>query len=378
MRSLRFMNYLFLWFVLLASGACAESSRTTIDGTAGSKLSAQSFGTFNEPWAMTFLPDGNLLITEKKGTLLLFQVDDRSKTPVANVPQVAYGGQGGLGDIILHPEYAQNHWVYLSYAEEDASGKRGAVVARARLRLPSAAPKLEDLEVIWRQHPKVTGDGHYSHRLAFSLDGHLFITSGERQKQSPAQSWDQNLGKIIRLHPDGSVPSDNPFQNKGELAKTFWTIGHRNMLGIAFDSHGQLWVHEMGPRHGDELNLIIRGGNYGWPLVSWGNHYSGIPIPDHDTRPEFNAPALYWVPTVAPSGLIIYSGSMFPQWQGNAFLGGLRSQSLVRITFQGDRAQEAERFAMGQRIREVEQGPQGAIWVLEDEQGGRLLRLTPM
>ncbi|MCI5118857.1 MAG: PQQ-dependent sugar dehydrogenase, partial [Candidatus Electrothrix sp. LOE1_4_5] len=204
-----------------------------------------------------------------------------------------------------------------------------------------------------------------------------FITSGDRQKQQPAQSWTQNLGKVIRLNEDGSVPPDNPFQDKGELAKTFWTLGHRNSLGIAFDKQGRLWTHEMGPRHGDELNLIVAGDNYGWPVVSWGDQYSGIPLPDHDTRPEFHAPETYWVPTVAPSGLIIYSGSLFPDWQGNALLGGLRSESLVRIRIQGNQAKEVERFDMGERIREVEQGPGGAIWVLEDGREGRLLRLRP-
>jgi glucose/arabinose dehydrogenase len=301
-----------------------------------------------------------------------------SKIAVSGVPEVAYGGQGGLGDVILHPQFTVNHLVYFSYAEQDTLRKRGAVVARARLRLEVAKPVLEDVEIIWRQEPKVFGNGHYSHRLAFSPDGHLFITSGDRQKQTPAQNWSQNLGKVIRLNEDGSVPSDNPFQDKGELAKTFWSLGHRNLLGIAFDSQGHLWTHEMGPRHGDELNLTTGGDNYGWPLVSWGDHYSGIPIPDHDTRPEFNAPELYWVPTVAPSGLIIYSGSLFPAWRGNAFLGGLRSRALVRIDLGGKQVKEAERFAMGNRIREVEQGSKGGIWVLEDGHNARLLRLTPL
>lgn len=377
MRSFRLISCLSLLLVLLSCSVHAELLGNTVNGNAGTKLFVESFGTFNEPWAMTFLPNGDLLVTEKAGTLLLVDLDDRSRVPVKGVPEVAYGGQGGLGDIILHPQYKENHWVYLSYVEQDASGKRGAVVARAQLRFASAEPKLENFEVLWRQTPKVTGTGHYSHRLAFSPDGHLFITSGERQKQTPAQSWDQNLGKVIRLNADGSVPNDNPFQNKGELAKTFWSLGHRNLLGIAFDRQGQLWTHEMGPRHGDEFNLITRGDNYGWPIVSWGNQYSGIPIPDHDTRPEFHAPEVYWVPTVAPSGLIIYYGSMFPKWQGNAFIGGLRSQSLLRIEIEGDHAKEVERFAMGKRIREVEQGPEGAIWLLEDKKGGRLLRLTP-
>lgn len=297
--------------------------------------------------------------------------------PVHGLPKVAYGGQGGLGDIILHPQYDKNNLIYLSYAEQGPSGTRGAAVARAEFSPTSVNPKFDNLEVIWRQIPKVTGYGHYSHRLAFSPDGYLFITSGERQKQSPAQSWTQNLGKVIRLNADGTVPQDNPFQNKGELAKSFWTLGHRNLLGIAFDQGGRLWTHEMGPRHGDEFNLIIAGQNYGWPIVSWGDHYSGIPIPDHDTRPEFHTPEEYWVPSIAPSGLIIYSGAMFPDWQGNAFIGGLVSTSLVRVRISGDQAQEVERFPMKKRIREVEQGPDGAIWILEDRKGGRLLRLSP-
>jgi len=377
MRLLRSTSSLLLLLLLLSRGTYAESVGNTIVGNAGSRLLAESFGPFNEPWAMTFLPNGDLLVTEKPGTLLQVQLNDRSKVPVKGVPKVAYGGQGGLGDIILHPQYKDNNWIYLSYAERDASGNKGAAVARARFRSASATPKLENIEVIWRQKPKVSGSGHYSHRLAFSPDGHLFITSGERQKQTPAQSWEQNLGKVIRLNADGSVPSDNPFQDKGKLAKTFWSLGHRNLLGIAFDKQGRLWTHEMGPRHGDEFNLTVGGDNYGWPIISWGDQYSGIPIPDHDTRPEFNAPEVYWVPTVAPSGLIIYNGAMFPKWQGNAFIGGLRSQSLVRIRIDGERAEEVERFAMGKRIREVEQGPNGAIWVLEDDKGGRLLRLTP-
>lgn len=377
MRSLCLISYLSLLSVLLFSHSYAGSADRVIYGNAGSKLLAESFGAFNEPWAMTFLPSGNLLVSEKNGTLLFVDPDERSRVAVKGIPEVAYGGQGGLGDVVLHPQYEKNSWIYLSYAEQDAAGKKGAVVVRAQFSPVAAEPELENLEVIWRQTPKVTGSGHYSHRLGFGPDGHLFITSGDRQKQTPAQSWEQNLGKVIRINADGSVPPDNPFQDKGELAKTFWSLGHRNLLGIAFDPQGRLWTHEMGPRHGDELNLTISGDNYGWPIVSWGDQYSGIPIPDHDTRPEFNAPELYWVPTVAPSGLIIYSGPMFPEWRGNAFIGGLRSRSLLRIGIEGDQAEEIERFAMEKRIREVEQGPEGAIWVLEDKKGGRLLRLTP-
>ena len=365
-----------LLLIFVTCQVYADPAETTYKGSAGTTLLSQSYGSFNEPWAMTFLPGGDLLVTEKPGVLLLVKLADRSQVAVLGVPDVAYGGQGGLGDIILHPLYHKNHLIYLSYAEMGTSGKRGAVVARAQLKLGSGQPKVENLEIIWRQTPKVSGKGHYSHRLVFGPQGYLFITSGERQKQEPAQSWTQDLGKIIRLHADGSVPPDNPFQDKGALAKSFWSLGHRNLLGIAFNKNGQLWTHEMGPQHGDEFNLIIRGDNYGWPLVSWGNHYSGYPIPDHDTRPEFHTPEVYWVPTIAPSGLIIYDGPMFPDWQGNAFIGGLRSESLIRIKINGDQAEEVERFDMKQRIREVEQGPDGAIWVLEDGDGGRLLRLS--
>lgn len=370
-----FLYWLYTLFFLLIGGA--NLNATEIKGSSGTTIHVQPFVEFNEPWAMTFLPSGKMLVTEKSGTLLLVGADGKSKKSVSGVPKVAYGGQGGLGDIVLHPQFTENRLVYLSYAEKGRFNRRGAAVAIAELVDISGSPKLKDLKVIWRQTPKVSGSGHYAHRIAFSPDGKLFITSGERQKQKPAQDWSGNLGKVIRLNLDGTVPGDNPFQDKGKLAKSFWSLGHRNMLGIAFDAEGRLWTHEMGPRHGDELNLTLRGDNYGWPVVSWGDQYSGVKIPDHDTRPEFNAPEAYWVPSIAPSGLIIYSGLVFSEWQGNALIGGLVSKSLVRVAINGDKAQEVERFAMGKRIREVEQGPEGAIWLLEDKEGGRLLKLTP-
>ncbi|TRX58097.1 PQQ-dependent sugar dehydrogenase [Thalassomonas sp. M1454] len=377
MQPIRLISYLCILFSMFANKAYAQSVDDVFSSNKGSKLNATEFATFDQPWAMTFLPNGELLVTEKEGKLILVNLDKRTKVTVAGVPKVAYGGQGGLGDIIIHPNYQDNNLVYLSYADQDSSGKKGAVVIRAQLKLPSGKPKLENIETLWQQTPKVSGSGHYSHKMAFSPDGYLMITSGDRQKQEPAQSWEQNLGKIIRLNSDGSVPEDNPFQHKGELAKTFWSTGHRNMLGIAFDNKGQLWSHEMGPRHGDEFNLVVGGGNYGWPIVSEGNQYSGVKIPNHDTRPEFSAPKVSWVPTVAPSGLIVYSGSIFPQWQGDVFIGGLKSESLLRMHIAGIQVKEAERFDMKKRIREVEQGPKGAIWVLEDGENARLLQLTP-
>ncbi len=345
-----------------------------VTGSAGSVLRASSVAEFDEPWAMTFLPDGTLLVTTKPGTL--FHVtQDGGKTEVQGLWEVAYGGQGGLGDVVLHPDFTENSLVYISNAE--AQGwDRGALVSRARLDRSGATPRLVSVERIWTQEPKVSGRGHYGHRIAFDPDGMLYITAGDRQKLDPAQDFGQALGKVIRLNDDGSVPPDNPWQDKGERAKTFWSMGHRNPLGLAFDGQGRLWAHEMGPRHGDELNLIVKGANYGWPEVSYGKHYSGWPIPDHPERPEFEEPKAYWVPAISPAGLVIYDGDLFPEWRGNAFIGGLSSQALVRVEITGDSAREAERFEWDSRVREVEQGPDGALWVLEDSDG-RLLKLTP-
>lgn len=362
----------------LTSQAVAQAR--TVTGTAGSTISVQPATSFDEPWAMTFLPDGRLLVTEKPGDLLIV-TQNGDKTEVSGVPRVDYGGQGGLGDVVLHPDFTENRMIYLSYAEAGEDGTRGAAVARGVLSSDDGAPALRGLDVVWRQQPKVTGRGHYSHRIAFSPDGMTFITSGDRQKGTPAQDMQTNLGKIIRLRPDGSLPPDNPFQNRGDLAQTFWTLGHRNGLGLDFDAQGRLWEIEMGPRGGDEINLVEKGENYGWPVVSNGRHYSGADIPDHSTRPEFAAPETWWTPVISPSGLVIYSGDMFASWKGDALIGGLSSRALVRVDLgpreHGTMAGEVERFDMGKRIREVEQGPNGAIWLLEDRSGGRLLKLTP-
>ncbi|HEY8518853.1 MAG TPA: PQQ-dependent sugar dehydrogenase [Gammaproteobacteria bacterium] len=333
---------------------------------------------FNEPWAMEFLPDGRVLVSEKRGALKLLAMDG-TVGDIRGVPEVEYGGQGGFGDVVLHPGFSENGLVYLSYAESGERGTAGAAVARARLVLEGSGGELRDLEVIWRQVPKVDGRGHYGHRIAFGPDGYLYVSSGERQKFDPAQDMGSNLGKIVRLNDDGSVPADNPFAERGGVAAQVWSLGHRNPLGLAFDGQGRLWNVEMGPRGGDELNLVVRGANYGYPIVSNGDHYDGRNIPDHPTRPEFAAPAVFWNPVISPSSLMFYDGDHFPQWRGNAFIGGLSSQSLVRVAISGDSAREAERFRMGARIRAVEQGPDGAIWVLEDERSGsrgRLLRLS--
>jgi glucose/arabinose dehydrogenase len=376
-KGLKPMRLLILSLIIITMAVPVVAMDFPIEGTKGTLLAATRIATFNEPWAMTFLPDGTLLVTEKRG-YLWHVASDGSKTEVRGLWKVAYGGQGGLGDVVLHPDFKNNSWVYLSYVERgDDKATIGAVVARAKLNLKSLPLRLTSVEKLWAQEPKVTGRGHYSHRIAFGPDGKMFITSGDRQKLAPAQKFDGNLGKVIRLNDDGTVPADNPWQNRGDIARQFWTVGHRNMLGIDFDAAGRLWVHEMGPRHGDELNLIIAGKNYGWPVVSNGDHYSGLPIPDHDTRPEFEAPRAFWVPSIAPSGLVIYGGGMFAEWKGSALIGGLVSRALIHVDLQGETAKEAERFKWGERIREVEQGPEGALYVLEDGSGGRLLKLVP-
>lgn len=346
---------------------------------------------FDEPWAMTALPRihkqlPRLLVTQKAGELLIVDTATGVKTSVNGVPKVAYGGQGGLGDIILAPDFATSNNIYISYVEAGTgadSNKFGAKVIKATLTgLDTDAPRLQAITPIWEQTPKLRGQGHYSHRLLFSPDGqYLYISSGERQEKTPAQDMSVNLGKIIRLHPDGSVPADNPFaQNGSDIATQFWTIGHRNVLGMAFDDKGRLWAHEMGPRGGDEFNLIEKGNNYGWPVVSNGRNYSGTDIPDHDTRPDFAAPKISWTPVISPSSMSIYQTGKyndFPAWQGNALISGLSSKALIVITLDDNNdAAERYRYDMGERIRSV-LTVDGQVWLLEDGDKGRLLQLLP-
>ena len=337
----------------------------------------EEIGRFDEPWAMTFLPGGDLLVTEKRGALKLRRADG-FVLDVAGVPRVSYGGQGGFGDVVLHPDFARNQLVYLSWVEAGDNGTRGAVVGRARLNLGEAGASLSDLQIIWRQQPKVTGGPHFSHRIAFGPDGKLYISSGERFQFAPAQDLGVNLGKVVRLNDDGSLPVDNPFAARGGVAAQIWTLGHRNLLGLAFDAGGRLWEVEMGPMGGDEVNLIQRGRNYGWPRASNGSNYDGSDIPDHRPGDGFEPPKVWWNPSISPSSLMIYSGSMFPEWRGDAFIGALSGEALIRVHLDGETAAKADQWPMGARIREVEQAPDGAIWLLQDgDSGGRLLRLTP-
>ncbi|WP_411340726.1 PQQ-dependent sugar dehydrogenase [Sphingopyxis sp. J-6] len=344
---------------------------------ADAPFTVQEIADFNEPWAMTFIPGTKLaLVTERSGKLKLWQ-EGGSTLDIAGVPSVAYGGQGGFGDVILAPDFAQSGTVYLSWVEAGAGGTFGAVVGKAKLEQGSA-PKLSDLQIIWKQDPKVTGRGHFSHRLAFSPDGrYLFIGSGERQKFDPAQDMKANLGKILRLNPDGSVPADNPFADQAGVTAQIWSLGHRNILGLAFDGTGRLWNQEMGPKGGDEVNLVEAKANYGYPIVSNGDHYDGKDIPDHPTRPEFAAPKLWWNPSVSPGGLVWYGGDAYPGWKNSLLMGALSGEGLIRMAIDGDALHKSDRWDFGTRIREVEAREDGTVWLLTDGEKGKLLKLVP-
>jgi len=364
--------------------------------------------TLDLPWRLAFLPDGRMLITEKVGPLWLV-TQQGAKVQVANAPAVAYGGQGGMLGVFLSPHYATDHNVYLTYSEPGAYGSALAL-ARARLVLTQNGGSLEGLQVLWRDTPPGKG-GQFGAQIAFSPDGqYLFLTVGERQRMTPAQDPNTELGKILRLTLDGKPAPGNPMAGKlgtttrplidppadTEAAKTAkviststltgpnlapsetWSSGHRTPYGLAFAPDGRLWEVEHGPRGGDELNLIEPGKNYGWPLASYATNYNGVPIPSPDTRPDLTKPVIYWTPIVAPGNIIFYKGAMFPQWNGSALMGGMDTQTLNRITFDGKGgAKPAERWDVGVRVRDVEVGPDGALWMLEDSRSGGLFRVTP-
>ncbi len=368
--------------LLLVVTACGSGSPTTAQpsGTAGQRpFTMSQVATFDAPWAMDFLPGSGVrmttsaLITEKGGKLWLVNVNTGQRQEVTGVPAVKVAGQGGLGDVVAHPDFAGNQRVYLSFAEAGPNGTSGAALGYGRLLFTSAATpgapagvSLQDFKVIWRQTPKVTGDGHFAHRIAFAADGTIYLTSGDRQKMNPAQDRNSDLGKVIHLNAEGQ-----------RIGGRFVTMGHRNPLGIAFAPDGRLWSIEMGPKGGDELNLIVAGRNYGWPQASYGSHYDGDDIPNDHKGRGFEEPKLWWNPVISPGGMLIYTGDLFPQWKGDALIGGLSGQNFLRVDLDGARARKADDWPMGKRIRAVDQGPRGEVYLLEDGPGARLLRLEP-
>ncbi|CAN5542495.1 PQQ-dependent sugar dehydrogenase [soil metagenome] len=345
-----------------------------------------NIGAFDQPFAMAFLPGGGLLVTEKAGHLKL-RNNAGEVVEVDGGPTVAAAGQGGLLDVAVAPDFATSNTIYLSYSEPGTPGSALAL-AKATLKIVDvvcvrapcpAQAHLENVKVIWRAGSKGPG-GQFGATIAFAPDGKsLFLSSGERQRFTPAQDPGQALGKILRLTLDGAPAPGNPMASAGGVRAATWSSGHRNPYGLAFDAQGQLWETEMGPRGGDELNLILPGRNYGWPIVSNGDNYSGQSIPDHPSRPDLEAPKLWWNPSISPGGMMIYSGAMFPAYRGSAFIAALSDQSLIRVTL-GDAPAPADQWDMGTRIRDVAQAPDGSIWLLEDGEkgaGGKLMRLTP-
>jgi glucose/arabinose dehydrogenase len=365
-----FYTLLLATAVLLLPPAMAEVQ--TVSTQAGSVAVTTLANGLDHPWGMAFLPDGRLLVTERAGTLRILNTDHTLSQPLKGTPDVFHRGQGGLLDVALDPAFSTNHLVYLSFAEP---GQGGASTAVGRGKLEE--DRISDFEVIFRQEPKVRGANHFGGRIVFSPEGKLFLTLGERFKFGPAQQPSNHLGTVIRINQDGTMPEDNPFIGQDDAEDAIWSYGHRNIEGAAIDPEtGTLWIVEMGPMGGDELNQPAAGRNYGWPVVSWGKHYDGTDIPDPSTHPQFADAVIHWIPSISPSGMAFYTGEMFPNWRGSALIGGLSSRGLVRVRINGEQAKEVERIPLGARIRDVEQGPDGAVYVLTDRKNGNVWRLS--
>ncbi len=369
----KFQTLMMATLLLGATAACAEAEGDgrTVEAAIGKIVVEELARGIDHPWGMVFLPDGRLLVTEREGTLRLLGTDGKLSSAILGTPVVHARGQGGLLDVALDPDFRSNRTIYLSFAE---AGAGGASTALARATLNEV--ELEDLKVIFRQQPKVSGNGHFGGRIVFSPDGHLFLTTGDRQKLDPAQDLKSHLGKIIRLNRDGTVPADNPFVGRSDAKPEIWSYGHRNIQGAAIEpSTGTLWTIEFGPAGGDELNRPEAGKNYGWPLVSWGNHYDGRDIPNPPTRPDLTDAVRYWNPSISPSGMIFYTGAIFAQWKGNILVAGLGSSALIRLKLDGAKVTGEERIDLGARIRDVEQAPDGSIYLAIDDSDGSIWRL---
>jgi glucose/arabinose dehydrogenase len=404
--------------LLLVLAACGTSDPSSAQSGSNEAAPATESGppfrvaevaTFNSPWAIAFLPGSTTaLVTEKLGKIWLVDVANGRKQPVSGAPEVVVSSQGGLLDIAPSPQFESNGLVYLTYSEPSQNGGSQLALNRGKLVREGGMARLEGLSVLWHD-PAGGRGGQFGARIAFAPDGQsLFLSSGERQRFTPAQDPSQPLGKILHLTLDGKPAADNPMAGKTgaatvevtdppkdtEAAKSAaerkvtwpgqnltpaetWSSGHRNPYGLMFAPDGRLWETEMGPRGGDELNLIVKGRNYGWPAVSNGENYNGVPIPDHQTNPRFEAPKVFWVPSVSPGGLLIYSGDKFPQWKGDALIPALSGEALIRVDIEGDKAATADEWPMGARLRGIAQGPDGAVYLLQDGEGAKLLRLTP-
>lgn len=360
----------FTALALIAAPAMGQAPRP-IETRTGRLLVETIASGLVHPWGMAFLPDATFLVTERPGRLRLVGKDGAVSDPLEGTPDVFAQGQGGLLDVALDPQFADNRLVYLSFAE---AGAGGASTAVGRGRLEDG--RVTGFQVLFRQEPKVSGPNHFGGRIVFSPDGHLFLTLGERFKFEPAQDIANHLGTIVRINRDGSIPDDNPFVGRDKAEPAIWSYGHRNIQAGAINPRsGALWIGEMGPRGGDELNLPEAGRNYGWPIVSSGRHYSGERIPDPSTRPDLAGSIRTWTPSISPSGMLFYTGSAIPAWTGNVLLGSLTRQSLVRLVIEGDAVTDEEIIGLDARIRDVEQAPDGSVYLLTDHRDGKVLRL---
>lgn len=359
----------------LAMGNASTLAAESFQSESGSVSVVTVADGLEQPWGLAFLPDGRMLVTEKAGRLRLVAPDGSVSEPLAGVPEVYENGQGGLLDVALDPDFAANQLVYVSFSEPGGEGG-GTAVARGKL----AADRLDDVTVIWRQQPKLDSGHHFGSRLVFLEDGTLIVTLGDRNRRQYIPDMKAQIGKLVRINRDGSIPKDNPFVGNADYSPDLYSLGHRNVQGATLHPDtGELWTVEHGARGGDEVNTPKPGKNYGWPVISYGREYSGDKIGEGTSKPGLEQPVYYWDPSIAPSGMTFYTGDKFPAWKGNLFVGALKFQLLARLVVDGDRIVKEERLleGMGDRIRDVVQGPDGYLYLLTDEDDGRILRLEP-
>jgi len=365
--------------VVIALGAASPAAAQTFASSAGN-ISVETVARgLEHPWGLAFLPDGRMLVTERPGRLRIVTRDGKASAALAGVPAVRASGQGGLHDVVLDRDFAGNSTIYFCFAEPASGGGRTAL-ARAKLD-DGDAPKLEGVRVIFRQEGPLSSGAHYGCRIVQGRDGNLWLTLGDHfTYRDEAQNLANHLGKIVRVTPDGAVPPDNPFIAKPGARPEIWSYGHRNAQGAALHPQtGKLWEHEHGPRGGDEVNIPLAGRNYGWPVIGYGIDYNGARIHEATAKPGMEQPIKYWVPSIAPSGMAFYGGDLFPAWKGNLFVGALAGQMLVRLELDGETVTKEERLLerLGERIRDVRQGPDGALYMLTDNSNGRILRVVP-
>ena len=364
-----------LLVVLLFIGSSVFAQKGTIEREEGAIKVVSLAENLNHPWGIEFLPDNRLLVTERAGSLKILDTAKQLSEPVKGVPEVFATGQGGLFDVALDPGFSENNLIYLSYAEPGPDSSATTALGRGVFQ----DDQIKDFEVIFRMEPRIKGPNHFGGRIIISPEGHLFLTLAERFQFEPAQDLGNHLGTVVRINPDGTVPENNPFIGENGAREEIWSYGHRNIESAAIDPKtGNLWIAEMGPMGGDEFNLVKPKQNYGWPVVSWGKNYDNSDIPDPDTRPEFADAKIVWTPTISPSGMLFYDGKMFPEWQGHALIGGLTSSGIVVVKIDGEKAEEVERIPLTVRVRDVEIGPDGAVYVISDSENGMVLRLEKM